>query len=442
MTKPNILFILVDSFRSDKSNGNLQITPNIDKLINQGIFFKNAFSSSDYTITGYGSIFTSLYPFNAGILGMNYHKIFSSAPNYLTKLKEFGYHNYCTIDSILSELGFSDFFENSDQGYDRTTVDLFNGLDKKILDKFTSMELNEPWFYFIHLDDLHLPVRVPKKFKNKNYNDRYDLVVSQIDHFVGELVKKIDSNNTIICLTADHGDYILSTDHGETESLNTRLKSNVRKIIPKKVYDVMAIQKRKINYTIKKSQAKTSLEERSLQTRTAKERFLYDDLIHVPLLFYGKNIPQKGINNTLVRSVDIFPTLASLIGMPDNLKIDGKNLRPIFNDEPFEEESVYLENTIFDTVTKNPQGCIGIRTKNYKYFRSLENKNKKVNLFDITNDLYEQNNLIEKNPILGEEMEKTLNKIRQKLSEKFEKPSIDKDEAKKVEEELKKLGYI
>ena len=57
-------------------------------------------------------------------------------------------------------------------------------------------------------------------------------------------------------------------------------------------------------------------------------------------------------------------------------------------------------------------------------------------------DLYEQNNLIEKNPILGEEMEKTLNKIRQKLSEKFEKPSIDKDEAKKVEEELKKLGYI
>ena len=76
MTKPNILFILVDSFRSDKSNGNLQITPNIDKLINQGIFFKNAFSSSDYTITGYGSIFTSLYPFNAGILGMNYHKIF------------------------------------------------------------------------------------------------------------------------------------------------------------------------------------------------------------------------------------------------------------------------------------------------------------------------------------------------------------------------------
>lgn len=442
--KPNVLFILVDSLRSDKCYGEFKTTstPNLETLTNHGIFFKNAFSSSDYTITGYGSIFTSLYPLNAGILGMDYHKIFSSVPNYLTKLKDYGYHNFCTIDSTFTKLGFSEFFENIDQGYDRTKINLFNGLDQKILDKLKSLQMKEPWFYFIHLDDLHIPVHVPEKFKNKKYEERYDLVVSQIDSFIGKLIEKIDLSKTIVCITADHGDYILSIDDGQTDSLSTNIKSKMKKIIPKKVYDVAATQKRTINHSIKKSQSKTNLEKRSLQTRTAKERFLYDDVIHVPLFFYGKNIPSKGVNNTLVRSVDIFPTLSSLIGMIDNSQIDGKNLQPIIDNQSFDEDFVYLENTIFATDTKNPEACIGIRTKNYKYFRSLKNKNEKIYLFDIQNDPLEENNLKEKCPEIIEKMENTLIQIREKLSKKFEKPSINEEETRKVEEELKKLGYI
>ena len=87
--KPNILFILADSMRSDRCFAkNKKInTPNIDSLISKGVYFQQAISSSDYTITGYGSIFTGLFPINAGISGMSYHKIFANVPNYIDLLK-------------------------------------------------------------------------------------------------------------------------------------------------------------------------------------------------------------------------------------------------------------------------------------------------------------------------------------------------------------------
>ena len=71
--------------RSDKCYGENKTTntPNIDSLIDKGVYFDQAISSSDYTMTGYGSIFTGLFPINAGISGMGYHKIFSKVPNYL-----------------------------------------------------------------------------------------------------------------------------------------------------------------------------------------------------------------------------------------------------------------------------------------------------------------------------------------------------------------------
>ena len=49
-------------------------------MIQDGTYFNQAISSSDYTISGYGSIFTGLYPVNAGKKGASYHKLFSKVP--------------------------------------------------------------------------------------------------------------------------------------------------------------------------------------------------------------------------------------------------------------------------------------------------------------------------------------------------------------------------
>ena len=62
MKKKNILVIIIDSLRSDKFIGSLKTshTPNIDKLIENGIYFCNTVSPSDGTLFSWAGIFLSL----------------------------------------------------------------------------------------------------------------------------------------------------------------------------------------------------------------------------------------------------------------------------------------------------------------------------------------------------------------------------------------------
>jgi len=441
--KPNIIFILVDSMRADKcfNNKNIQ-TPLIDSLIKKGIYFENAFSSSDYTITGYGSIFTGMYPINAGINGMTYHKIFSDNTNFITHLQKNGYHTYATMDSGLVELGFDVHFENDDQGYDRTSTNLHEGLAETILKKIKIESLTQPWFYLIHLDDLHIPIRVPNKFNDRNYSQRYDLIVEKIDNFLGKLLELLDLKNTILILTSDHGDYLLSDDVSKKNS-SLSFKSKIRSKIPNSTYNYISSIKRGAEHKIKEMKTHNSLEKRTLQTRTAKQRFLFDDLVHVPLLFSGFGVDSIGPVTDLVRSVDIFPTILNILEIPfDFNNLDGKNLQPIFKENSVEIPSVYLENTIFETDTKNPEPCTGLRTSRYKYFRSLTNPKEKVHLFDLEQDPLEKTNIAAANLKIVEKLEHELCELRDTLKQRFDKPTMNDEETKKVEEELKKLGYV
>ena len=370
------MFILVDSLRADKfvkhSTDNKSC---ISNLIKNGVYFSNAFSSSDYTVTGYGSIFTSKYPVNAGLTGMNYHKIFSKNQNFISLLQENGYHTYTTMDNSFQNLGFSSFFENEDQGYDRTKTNLFDGLYEKIIEKITSNDFQEPWFYFIHLDDLHIPVRVPKEFKNQTYEERYELVISKIDAWLDEILQKINLDKTVVILTSDHGDYIPQDNPKQQSTFNLKLKAKLKSKIPTKSYDVLSSikkdVKKQVNDSLFASDTKTRID-----SRTSEKRFLFDDVIHVPLLFYGNKIPKNGKIDNLVRSIDIFPTLWDFLDLPKpKMEIDGRSLLPLFNNETLENIPIYLENTVFATGQKVTNSSIGLRTENYKYFRFIEQDN-------------------------------------------------------------------
>lgn len=58
VTKPNILFLVLDSFRADKCVGENKtaITQNIDSLIKNGIYFQQNISSAFSTLLSTSSI--------------------------------------------------------------------------------------------------------------------------------------------------------------------------------------------------------------------------------------------------------------------------------------------------------------------------------------------------------------------------------------------------
>jgi len=459
--KPNVLFLLIDALRADRCYGSKKTskTPNLDQIIKEGTLFENAFSSSDGTPTSFASIFTGVYPFQCALRKGRWNfKLNDEITNFISLLKKNGYHCYATMPELWVVEEFSSFFENKDITYPLFGFRLNDGLAEKIIQKIESNEKNQPWFHFIHLMDAHKPISFPSEFQKDEYGlDDYDKMVSSIDYWLGKIFQKIDCKNTIIVFTADHGDYLRVIDYNG-KRISFEFKSSAKsalkisKITPKFLYSIkiktfLAI--RDIVTKIKLAKLNKNLtpyEKRSLfKARSDKRRFLFDELFRVPLIFSGYEIPSEKILGNQVRSIDIFPTLAEIIGIgkPSN-PIHGRSLVPLLKEEVMEEVPVFLESGF--NLQDPANAVMGIRTKDYKYFRLIKKERGEVHLYDLKNDPFEENNIAYSDPDTVKEMEKYLQKIISskdyKKSEKYERKELNEEDAKKVEEELRKLGYI
>ena len=196
--KPNILIIVIDSLRSDKCIGNSKTskTPNFDKMIKDGIFFKNTISSIPATKLATASILTGLYPCNTGIQEDNFFKLNSSINTLTSILKNNDYCLYGTFPQLFLSTNLTDDFENDNKIYDTFTGRLENTLGNQIISNLLSLKTKEPWLYYIHLFDLIRPVISYGNFNSKNFGfDHYDRVVSTIDFWLGKILKNIDHEN-------------------------------------------------------------------------------------------------------------------------------------------------------------------------------------------------------------------------------------------------------
>ena len=462
MLKPNILIIIIDGFRADKCHGpnKTSITPNLDSLISNGVYFNQAVSSSDGTRTCVGSIFTADYPFKSGLNTFYNHK---KSTRYFDHLKKQGYSLFATAPDV-------DLWQTLTKNFDGTDLItkrlwplqpyeyLFGGTGKKILKRLEHISKFQPWIYYVHIMDLHKGVDFPlhfekaaENFKNEKFgtND-YEKMVSGIDYWIGEILKKIDLAKTLVIITSDHGDFIpiSSIDHELTyiPSL-VKVGQKIKKSTPKSFHPLgesTFVKIRDFIVPIRKSLLKTKLSEedmRTLNVRGSKISWeLYDEVVLTPLLFSGYGIKSSRVINQQVRQIDIFPTIVSITGLPEiKEQVEGKSLLPAINNEKMNEEPALIENQVLDPHDDNI--VIGIRTTKYKYFRDRSGKNNKTRLFDLENDPHEANNIANEKPNLVEQMENLLVKHR-KNEYNFEGYSDDEKMNLKIKDELKKMGYI
>ena len=187
--KSNIIFITIDSLRSDRIFGNERTnkTPNIDKLISNGVNFTNAISSSDSTGLSLGSVFTGAYPFKTNISLTSFD---DDIPTYFLPLKNNGYF----LTSTCPDLSFfkkltTNFDSNELYVYDKRNewLQLHGGIGNDIINNLKSLKDKSPWFYFIHLNDLHFPLRVPDHFNDSKYGkSKYERALFNIDFWIGK----------------------------------------------------------------------------------------------------------------------------------------------------------------------------------------------------------------------------------------------------------------
>jgi arylsulfatase A-like enzyme len=451
---PNIIFFLIDGLRADQVYGNNRTgkTPNFDSLIQNGMYFEQAITSADGTIISLNTIFNSNFQVAHAA---RYQKIVLNENNLIDVLKKNGYHIYGIFPNLTSFNSLRQYFENEKNSYDWIepnipSISLPTGLATKIIQLLESKEKQEPYFCYFHIFDLH-PLREGKKpigieeFDNEKFgSSMYAKTVSSIDHWLGNILKKIDLEKTLLVITSDHGERIPFENKSHLD-FQPRFDSAVkagRKYLPRSFHKVGGKFSGKVKDTIGRvKQSSSNVGLTSYQKRSRDTYFtlsLYDELIRVPLLFVGTSIKPRIITKQ-VRHIDIFPTIFELIDIPLDIKISGKSLVSATNEISEEEEPNYLHTMPYQKLS--PLDRVGIRTSKYKYFRVSRDSKKNVNLYDLKNDPYENNNITQTHKQLVARFENKILKLQKDNLSEYEEKISDK-EMQRISNELKRLGYI
>lgn len=151
---------------------------------------------------------------------------------------------------------------------------------------------------------------------------------------------------------------------------------------------------------------------------------LYEESVRAPMIVYDPRIPvKKGIQieRELISHVDIAPTLLDLANIKIPEKYPGKSFLPIiYNEKESIHEAVFGENNFdnfyplrSETDSTDDYSSIRsrfVRTPEYKYIRYYENQPVIEELYRISKDSLETNNLID-----NERYSETAEKLRTKL---------------------------
>jgi len=442
------LLIVLDSLRADRIFGKQKTTnsPTIDSLIKKGVYFSNAITTSQYTAQVMQSIFIARFPLG-DIATKHYTE--NATPSLLSLLKSHGYNTAAIVQEDVFLQGLKETFDNEDVSY-KSEENIYNGLGERILKKIDS--LSSPWFYYIHPEDLHTPCVVPTELGHLKLIERYDRNIFEIDSLIGRILEKINLDETLIVLTSDHGEYISPVQGSlkESESVKVSVKNLIKKLIPRTILTTLHYKKQKLIGKIHATRTDKPHEKRILAySRNLQDKALFDDIIRVPLLFAGYGVSHISPVNQQVSNIDIFPTILELLGISNTIQnIHGRSLVPLLKGKELGSVPIYMTSLAvikelhLTIKTDDFSGLVGIRTENFKYFRSVNDPKKNVHLYDLRSDPLEDKNIANDRPDIVKEMELSLGKIKNDILPSSNEEELDPEQIKTIEESLKKLGYM
>ena len=134
--------------------------------------------------------------------------------------------------------------------------------------------------------------------------------------------------------------------------------------------------------------------------------FLYEGGIRVPMLVSWPGKIEKSTSDHISVFYDIFPTLAELVGasVPENL--DGKSFLPeLMGKEQEKHDYLYWE-------FPETGGQQAVRMGNWKAVRQniVKENNLEIELYDLSKDILEQNNIAADHPDLIKKFEEIMAK--------------------------------
>ncbi len=340
MKKPNIiLFITHDQgdflgcYKPGKPNS--LHTPNLDKLAKDGIRFTNYFCTAPQCSPSRGSILTSLYPHQNGLMGL-VNRGWTLPPHNKTipmYLRENGYTTHLLglqhESTDVNTLGY-DTISKRMREYKYDTKTMLSEYEK-FFEEHKDDE--KPFFVNLGVFEIHRPfviwsepvdpliVKIPP-FLPETEKIREDLslfygIINPVDEAIGKIIEILEKTglkeNTLFIYTTDHGSPF--------------------------------------------PRAKCTLYDPGIKTLL---------IMNCP----NKNIFKSGkVFDQMISNIDLMPTLLDFIGADSPENIQGKSFLPVLKDTtiPFRSE-IFTEKTfheIYDPMRS-------VRTREFKYIRNFE----------------------------------------------------------------------
>lgn len=139
----------------------------------------------------------------------------------------------------------------------------------------------------------------------------------------------------------------------------------------------------------------------------------FEQANHIPIVIVAPGIAKPGFSSQqLTETVDIYPTLAELAGLPKpkvQQPIDGTSLVPVLKNP-----ATTVRDHAYHAFIRNGHLGQAIRTERYRLVRWTHLKNEDApvfyELYDYSKDQIETKNIAKENPKIVAELEKILNK--------------------------------
>ncbi len=225
-----VVLISIDTLRSDRlpAYGYRGVaTPHLDRVRSDAILFESAWSPCPMTLPSHVTMLTGLLPPEHGVRN-NVGFAFDGRahPHLPGLLKARGYATGAAVSSYVlrGETGLAALFDAYEDSLDPRTGGGFadqqrpGGLTAALAKRWIGEHAAEPFFYFFHIYEPHVPWSPPEPFRSR-YPHPYDGEVAAADAVVGELLAFLRErglyDRAIVIVTSDHGEGLM--DHGEEQ---------------------------------------------------------------------------------------------------------------------------------------------------------------------------------------------------------------------------------
>ncbi|CAH8283536.1 N-acetylgalactosamine-6-sulfatase [Mariniflexile fucanivorans] len=411
--KPNIIFIFADDwgYGDLSAHGSTWVkTPNIDKMIGDGMDFSNFTVNSPVCSPSRVAVMTGQFPARQSIhqhfQGWKAHENRGMPdwmdPEGMSFPREFQKAGYVTAHFGKWHLGAApDVPKESAYGYDEYAT--FNGSKNIDIPKagsigvdyaedFIKRNKDKPFFINLWLHEAHTAHYPLEKFMDKfgNLDEQkqvYASIIAEGDEAVGRIVNLLEElgldENTLVVFSTDNGPEWEGTEKDKLHKPEKGDDDDNGPVGLGKYYSVGETGGLK-----------------------GQKRSLFAGGIRVPFVAKWPKVIPEGVknNSAVITAVDLLPTFleAANIPMPKGYQPDGESMMSAFKGNIFERSKPIFwewkggDNFVYTWPT------LGVRDGDYKLVVDVTGE--KYELFDIKNDWKEEHNLADTNPKKAQEL--------------------------------------